>query len=264
MIRTPFISVMTDAALKAAKSLRRDLGEVEALQVSMKGPGDFVSAADRRAEKIIREALTKARPTYGLVMEESGVIEGSDGAHRWHVDPLDGTTNFLHGIPQFCVSIGLERDGDFVAGVVYDPAKDEMFVAERGKGAYLNNRRIRVAGRNEFSQALIGIATPHLGRQGHAGFLKELNVVMARAAATRRFGAAALDIAYVACGRLDAFWEHSLNSWDFGAASVLVREAGGVFSALDGKKLLVDSRDVICGNETMHSELGALIKSASA
>jgi len=264
MIRTPFISVMTDAALKAAKSLRRDLGEVEALQVSMKGPGDFVSAADRRAEKIIREALTKARPTYGLVMEESGVIEGSDGAHRWHVDPLDGTTNFLHGIPQFCVSIGLERDGDFVAGVVYDPAKDEMFVAERGKGAYLNNRRIRVAGRNEFSQALIGIATPHLGRQGHAGFLKELNVVMARAAATRRFGAAALDIAYVASGRLDAFWERSLNSWDFGAASVLVREAGGVFSALDGKKLLVDSRDVICGNETMHSELGALIKSASA
>jgi len=258
MIRTPFISVMTDAALKAAKSLRRDLGEVEALQVSMKGPGDFVSAADRRAEK------TKARPTYGLVMEESGVIEGSDGAHRWHVDPLDGTTNFLHGIPQFCVSIGLERDGDFVAGVVYDPAKDEMFVAERGKGAYLNNRRIRVAGRNEFSQALIGIATPHLGRQGHAGFLKELNVVMARAAATRRFGAAALDIAYVASGRLDAFWERSLNSWDFGAASVLVREAGGVFSALDGKKLLVDSRDVICGNETMHSELGALIKSASA
>ena len=264
MIRTPFISVMTDAALKAAKSLRRDLGEVEALQVSMKGPGDFVSAADRRAEKIIREALTKARPTYGLVMEESGVVEGTDGAHRWHVDPLDGTTNFLHGIPQFCVSIGLERDGDFVAGVVYDPAKDEMFVAERGKGAYLNNRRIRVAGRNEFSQALIGVATPHLGRQGHAGFLKELNVVMARAAATRRFGAAALDIAYVASGRLDAFWERSLNSWDFGAASVLVREAGGVFSALDGKKLLVDSRDVICGNETMHSELGALIKSASA
>ncbi|MBV8767703.1 MAG: inositol monophosphatase, partial [Hyphomicrobiales bacterium] len=160
MIRSPFISVMTDAALKAARSLRRDLGEVEALQVSMKGPGDFVSAADRRAEKIIREALVKARPTYGLVMEEAGSIAGSDGAHRWHVDPLDGTTNFLHGIPQFCVSIGLERDGDFVAGVVYDPAKDEMFVAERGKGAYLNNRRIRVAGRRDLSQALIGIATP--------------------------------------------------------------------------------------------------------
>jgi myo-inositol-1(or 4)-monophosphatase len=249
MIRSPFISVMTDAALKAAKSLRRDLGEVEALQVSMKGPGDFVSAADRRAEKIIREALAKARPTYGLLMEEGGNIPGTDGAHRWHVDPLDGTTNFLHGIPQFCVSIGLERDGDFVA--------------ERGKGAYMNNRRIRVAGRRDFNQALIGVATPHLGRGGHPHFLKELGAVMARAAATRRLGSAALDIAYVACGRLDAFWERGLNSWDFGAASVLVREAGGLFSTLDGKKLLVDSRDVICGNETMHAELGAILKGAA-
>jgi myo-inositol-1(or 4)-monophosphatase len=263
MITSPLISVMTDAAHKAAKSLRRDLGEVEALQVSMKGPGDFVSAADRRAEKIIREALAKARPTYGLVMEEGGIVEGTDGAHRWHVDPLDGTTNFLHGIPQFSVSIGLERDGDFVAGVVYDPGKDEMFVAERGKGAYMNNRRIRVAGRREFSLALIGIATPHLGRSGHAQFLKELQAVMARAAATRRLGSAALDIAYVACGRYDAFWERSLSSWDFGAASVLVREAGGVFTALDGKKSLVDSHDVICGNDTMHDELAAILKKAN-
>jgi myo-inositol-1(or 4)-monophosphatase len=263
MINSPSISVMTDAAKKAARSLRRDLGEVEALQVSMKGPGDFVSAADRRAEKIISEALLKARPSFGLVMEEGGIVEGSDKAHRWHVDPLDGTTNFLHGIPQFCVSIALERDGDFVAGVVYDPAKDEMFVAERGKGAYLNNRRIRVAGRRDFNLALIGIATPHLGRPGHAHFLKELGAVMARAAATRRLGSAALDIAYVACGRYDAFWERSLNSWDFGAASVLVREAGGMFTALDGKKSLVDSRDVICGNDRMHEELTAIIKSVN-
>ncbi len=262
MISSPSISVMTDAALKAARSLRRDLGEVEALQVSMKGPGDFVSAADRRAEKIIREALTKARPTFGLVMEESGIVEGTDGAHRWHIDPLDGTTNFLHGIPQFCVSIGLERDGDFVAGVVYDPAKDEMFVAERGKGAFMNNRRIRVAGRRDFSLALIGVATPHLGRGGHAGFVKELAAVMARAAATRRLGSAALDIAYVACGRYDAFWERGLSSWDFGAASVLVREAGGVFTALDGKKSLVDSHDVICGNEAMHDELASIVRNA--
>jgi myo-inositol-1(or 4)-monophosphatase len=263
MINSPSISVMTDAALKAARSLRRDLGEVEALQVSMKGPGDFVSAADRRAEKIIREALQKARPSFGLVMEESGVIEGSDKAHRWHVDPLDGTTNFLHGIPQFCVSIALERDEDFVAGVVYDPAKDEMFVAERGKGAYMNNRRIRVAGRRDFNLALIGVATPHLGRAGHAHFLKELGAVMARAAATRRLGSAALDIAYVACGRYDAFWERGLNSWDFAAASVLVREAGGTFNALDGKKSLVDSHDVICGNDAMHAELAAIIRSVS-
>jgi myo-inositol-1(or 4)-monophosphatase len=249
--------------MKAAKSLRRDLGEVEALQVSMKGPGDFVSAADRRAEKIIRDALVKARPSFGLVMEESGIVEGTDKAHRWHIDPLDGTTNFLHGIPQFCVSIALERDDDFVAGVVYDPAKDEMFVAEKGKGAYLNNRRIRVAGRRDFSQALIGVATPHLGRGGHTQFLKELGAVMMRAAATRRLGSAALDIAYVACGRYDAFWERSLSSWDFGAASVLVREAGGIFTGLDGKKSLVDSHDVICGNDTMHAELTAIIKSVS-
>jgi myo-inositol-1(or 4)-monophosphatase len=262
MISSPSISVMTDAAVKAAKSLRRDLGEIEMLQVSMKGPGDFVSAADRRAEKIIRDALMKARPTYGLVMEESGVVEGTDGAHRWHIDPLDGTTNFLHGIPQFCVSIGLERDGDFVAGVVYDPAKDEMFVGERGKGAYMNNRRIRVAGRRDFNLALIGFATPHLGKSGHLNFLKELAAVMARAAATRRLGAAALDIAYVACGRYDAFWQRGLSSWDFGAASVLVREAGGIFTALDGKKTLADASDVICGNETMHGELAKIIAKA--
>jgi myo-inositol-1(or 4)-monophosphatase len=253
---------MTDAAMKAAKSLRRDLGEVEQLQVSLKGPGDFVSAADRKAETIVRDTLMKARPTYGLVMEEEGVVAGTDGAHRWHIDPLDGTTNFLHGIPQFAVCIGLERDGDFVAGVVYDVGKDEMFVAEHGKGAYLNNRRIRVAGRRDFSQALIGVATPHLGRTGHPRFLKELAVVMGRAAATRRLGSAALDIAYVACGRLDAFWERHLNSWDFGAASVLVREAGGVFTSLDGKKL-PDCHDIICGNEAMHGELSALIGGVS-
>ena len=263
MIRSPFISVMTDAALKAAKSLRRDLGEVEALQVSMKGPGDFVSAADRRAEKIIREALAKARPTYGLLMEEGGNIPGTDGAHRWHVDPLDGTTNFLHGIPQFCVSIGLERDGDFVAGVVYDPAKDEMFVAERGKGAYMNNRRIRVAGRRDFNQALIGVATPHLGRGGHPHFLKELGAVMARAAATRRLGSAALDIAYVACGRLDAFWERASIAGISARPRCWCARRAGFSARSTARRSLVNSRDVICGNETMHAELGAILKGAA-
>src|SRR6516165_4656247 len=160
MLRSALLNVMVAAARKAARSLSRDFREVEKLQVSVKGPGNFVSAADHRAEAILREELAKARPGYGFLGEEGGLVAGTDTTHTWIVDPLDGTTNFLHGIPQFCISIGLERDGDFVAGVVYDPAKDEMFVAERGKGAYLNNRRIRVAGRNEFSQALIGIATP--------------------------------------------------------------------------------------------------------
>src|SRR4028119_2188730 len=154
MIRSPLMTVMTDAVMKAARSLKRDFGEVENLQVSRKGPGDFVSAADRKAEATLREALQKARPDYGLVMEESGVVAGTDPDHRWHIDPLDGTTNFLHGVPHFCISVGLERDGQMVAGVIYDPAKDEMFIAEKGQGAYLNNRRIRVAARSDMADAL--------------------------------------------------------------------------------------------------------------
>src|SRR5579864_85593 len=180
MLQSALLNVMVKAARRAGRSLSRDLGEIENLQVSLKGPANFVSLADKRAEEMLYADLAKARPGYGFIGEEGGQREGADKTHTWIVDPLDGTTNFLHGIPQFSVSIGLERDGDFVAGVVYDPAKDEMFVAERGKGAYMNNRRIRVAGRRDFSLALIGIATPHLGRAGHAQFLKELQAVMAR------------------------------------------------------------------------------------
>jgi myo-inositol-1(or 4)-monophosphatase len=262
MIRSPLVTVMTDAAMKAAKGLRRDLGEVENLQVSMKGPGDFVSAADKRAENVIREVLTKARPTYGLVMEESGVVEGTDGAHRWHIDPLDGTKNFLHGFPHFAVSIGLERDGQFVAGVVYDVAKDEMFVAEKGKGAFVNNRRMRVAGRREFSHALIGCGIPHPGRPGGAQFIKELGVVMTRAAGLRRTGSAALDMAWVAAGRMDAYWERHLSSWDIAAGLVLMREAGGTVSDIDGREIGESFEYVVCGNEHMHRELLGHLKSA--
>ena len=181
MIRSPLMTVMTDAVMKASRSLKRDFGEVENLQVSRKGPGDFVSAADRKAEKILREALEKARPGYGLVMEESGIVEGTDRSHRWHIDPLDGTTNFLHGLPQFAISVGLERDGQVVAGVVYDPAKDELFIAERGQGAYLNNRRIRVAARTDMHEALIGCGLPHIGKGDHGLFLREATAVMAQA-----------------------------------------------------------------------------------
>jgi myo-inositol-1(or 4)-monophosphatase len=173
MIRSPLMTVMTDAVMKASRSLKRDFGEVENLQVSRKGPGDFVSVADRKAEKILREALERARPGYGLVMEEGGIVEGTDRSHRWHIDPLDGTTNFLHGLPQFAISVGLERDGQVVAGVVYDPAKDELFIAERGQGAYLNNRRIRVAARTDMHEALIGCGLPHIGKGDHGLFLRE-------------------------------------------------------------------------------------------
>jgi myo-inositol-1(or 4)-monophosphatase len=262
MIRSPIITVMTDAVMKASRSLKRDFGEVENLQVSLKGPGDFVSQADRKAEKVLFETLEKARPGYGYVMEESGVVEGPDKSHRWHIDPLDGTANFLHGVPHFAVSLGLEREGVMVAGVVYDVIKDEMYLAERGKGAYMNNRRLRVSGRREPSLMLIGTGVPHIGKPGHPLFLKELGAVMARFQNVRRMGSAALDIAYVAAGRLDAFWERGLNAWDFAAGAVIVREAGGTFGALDGHDDLALAKDVLCGNETSEKALREALKAA--
>jgi myo-inositol-1(or 4)-monophosphatase len=263
MIRSPLMTVMTDAVLKASRSLKRDFGEVENLQVSRKGPGDFVSVADRKAEQILRDALEKARPGYGLVMEEGGSVEGTDRSHRWHIDPLDGTTNFLHGVPQFSISVGLEREGQMVAGVVYDPIKDELFIAEKGQGAYLNNRRIRVAARTDMADALVGCGLPHIGRGDHAQFLREAAAVMAHVGGMRRFGSAALDIAYVACGRLDIYWERGLNSWDIAAGLVLLREAGGFVSDADGGSDPVAKRSVACGNEGLHRELVKLLKQAN-
>jgi myo-inositol-1(or 4)-monophosphatase len=263
MIRSPLMTVMTDAVMKAARSLKRDFGEVENLQVSRKGPGDFVSAADHKAEKIIRDALQKARPDYGLIMEEAGVVEGPDKTHRWHIDPLDGTTNFLHGLPQFAISVGLEREGQAVAGVIYNPATDEMFIAEKGKGAYLNNRRMRVAARRDMVDALVISGTPHIGRGNHPQYIKELAAVMAAAGGLRRLGAAALDLAYVACGRADAYWERGLNSWDMAAGIVLLREAGGFVSDADGGSDPMAARSIACGNEALHRELVALLKAAN-
>src|SRR5215213_11345013 len=200
-IRSPVINVMANAALKAARGLNRDCGEVEQLQVSVKGPSDFVSSADLRAERTLKTELQRARPGYGLLFEEGGAAEGSDPHHRWIVDPLDGTTNFLHGVPHFSISIGLEREGQIVAGVIYDPIKDEMFLAEKGKGAYLNNRRVRVSARTEIADALIICGLPHLGRPAHPQFLREMTTVMPVCGGLRRLGSAALDLAYVACGR---------------------------------------------------------------
>jgi myo-inositol-1(or 4)-monophosphatase len=254
MIRTPLMTVMTDAVMKAARSLKRDFGEVENLQVSRKGPGDFVSAADRKAESILREALEKARPGYGLVMEESGVVEGTDTSHRWHIDPLDGTTNFLHGLPQFSISVGLERDGQIVAGVVYDPAKDELFIAEKGKGAYLNNRRMRVAARTEMAEALVGCGLPHIGKGDHGLFLREAASVLPHVGGARRLGSAALDLAYVACGRQDIYW----------AGILLIREAGGYVTDADGGSNPMATRSIACGNEFLHGELIKLLKKARA
>jgi len=228
------LNVMITAARKAGRALARDFGEVENLQVSRKGPSDFVSSADLKAEKTLFEELSKARPGYGFVMEERGEVEGTDKTNRWLVDPLDGTTNFLHGIPHFAISIGLEREGVLMAGVIYNVVRDELFWAERGAGAYLNDRRLRVAARTDMRQALFATGTPFHGKPGHEKSLKEIGSVIAKSAGIRRFGAAALDLAYVASGRFDGFWERNLNVWDIAAGAVIVREAGGTVTEIDG------------------------------
>ena len=252
MIRSALMNVMTAAALKAGRGLKRDFGEVENLQVSVKGPGDFVSNADRRAEKTLFEELSRARPGYGFLMEESGTVEGSDPSHRWIIDPLDGTTNFLHGLPIFAISIGLEREGQLVAGLVYNPANDEMYVAEKGAGAYLNNRRLRVAQRRDLADALVATGIPHLGKaKEHGRFRSEMTAVMARVGNLRRLGAAALDMASVAAGRYDAYWERGIQSWDMAAGIVLIREAGGFVSDLDGGSDMLTKGHMVAGNETM-------------
>src|ERR1700731_3343594 len=251
-VRSATINVMGGAALKAARGLIRDFGEVEQLQVSVKGPGDFVSTADLRAEKVLRAELTKARPGYGLLMEEGGGVAGSDPRHRWIVDPLDGTTNFLHGIPHFAISIGLERDGEIIAGVVYEPTRDEMFWAEKGIGAYLNDRRLRVSARRQLGEALIGTGLPFIGRGDHPAFLATLAAVMGATSGVRRFGAAALDLAYVAAGRYDGFWEFGLSPWDLAAGLLLVREAGGFVSDLAGGQTMMTSGDVLVANGHLH------------
>ncbi|HEV2570734.1 MAG TPA: inositol monophosphatase family protein [Beijerinckiaceae bacterium] len=263
MIRSALMNVMTAAAVKAGRGLKRDFGEVENLQVSIKGPGDFVSAADRKAERVLRDELAKARPGYSFLMEESGEIVGSDTTHRWIIDPLDGTTNFLHGLPVFAISLALEREGQLVAGLVYNPISDDMFVAEKGQGSWHNNRRLRVAARSDISEALMGTGVPHLGKaSAHPKFKAELSSVMARVHNIRRMGAAALDLAFVAAGRLDGFWERSLQPWDMAAGIVLVREAGGFVSDADGGNDMLDKGSVCAGNETMQRQLLALINRA--
>jgi len=260
MARSALLNVMVQAAMKAGRSLSRDFGEVQNLQVSLKGPGDYVSQADRKAEDIIFTELSKARPGYGFLMEERGAVAGDDDQHRWIVDPLDGTTNFLHGIPMFSISIALERQGQIVAGIIYNPALDELYTAERGGGAYVNDRRLRVAARNKLTDAVIGCGVPHLGRGHHGNFLIELRNVMAEVAGIRRMGSAALDLAYVAAGRMDGFWEANLSAWDIAAGLLMVREAGGFVSDMDGGQAMLDDGTVVAGNEAIHRTLLKTLK----
>jgi myo-inositol-1(or 4)-monophosphatase len=257
MPRSALLNVMVQAANKAGRSLARDFGEVQNLQVSLKGPGDYVSQADRKAEEIIYNELSKARPGYSFLMEESGTVKGSDDQHRWIVDPLDGTTNFLHGIPIFAVSIALERQGVLVAGLIYNPAMDELYTAERGGGAFFNDRRLRVAARRNLNEAVIGTGVPHLGRGDHGRYLVELRNVMGEVSGIRRMGAAALDLAYVAAGRLDGFWEDNLHPWDVAAGMLLIREAGGFVTDKAGGQDIFGTGGIVAGNEAIH---GALVR----
>ena len=263
MPASALMNVMVGAARKAGRSLARDFGEVEQLQVSLKGPANFVSAADTRAEEILHKELVRARPGYGLLLEEHGEVEGADRTHRFIVDPLDGTTNFLHGIPLFAISMALERDGELVAGLIYNPASNEMFTAERGKGAFLNDRRIRVAARTELADCVIVTGIPHRGKSGQELFLKEMQAVMTNSVGIRRTGAAALDLAWVAAGRFDGFWERNLRPWDLAAGIVILREAGGFVSDADGKDKMLATGSVVAGNETIQRTLLKLLKTAS-
>ena len=260
MLYSALINVMVKAARRAGRSLNRDLGEIENLQVSMKGPANFVSLADKRAEEMLYADLEKARPGYGFIGEEGGTREGSDRSHTWIVDPLDGTTNFLHGIPQFAISIGLAREGTVIAGVIYNPASDELFIAERGKGAFLNDQRLRVAGRRKLNECVVACGLPHIGRGDHAQALRELGALQDKVAGFRRFGAASLDLAFVAAGRLDGYWERNLSPWDIAAGLIMVREAGGIVTGIEGHDNALTTGHIVCGNEFVHGELVKILK----
>ncbi len=256
---------MIAAARAAGRSLARDFGEVENLQVSKKGPADFVSNADHRAEETIYEHLAKARPGYGFLMEERGLVEGTDKSNRFIVDPLDGTLNFLHGQPHYAISIALEREGELLTGVIYDVAKNEIFWAETGRGAWLEQRKLRVATRNKLHESVIATGTPWYGQpeDAHLKFAREIASMTPVCAGIRRYGSAALDLAYVAAGRFDGFWERDLKPWDIAAGIVLVREAGGYVAEIDGRDVL-QTGSIVAGNEEMLPLVQRQIRNAHA
>jgi myo-inositol-1(or 4)-monophosphatase len=259
---SPALNVMTTAARKAGRGLIRDFGELENLQVSLKGPADFVSTADERTERILIQELSKARPGYRFLVEETGAIEGPDKTHRFIIDPLDGTTNFLHGLPHFAISLALEREAQLVSAVVYNPVTDEMFTAEKNHGAYLNDKRLRVAARSSLKESLIATGMPFHGREGHERFLDELAPIMAATAGVRRLGSAALDLAWVAAGRFDGFWERGLAPWDLAAGILLVREAGGMVSDLSGREGALGTGDILVANDKLHPQLLKLLRTS--
>jgi myo-inositol-1(or 4)-monophosphatase len=261
--QSALLKVMSDAARKAARGLNRDFGEVAELQVSKKGAADFVSAADLKAEQTLFEALAKSRPGYGFLGEERGLIEGTDKTHTWIVDPLDGTTNFLHAIPHFAINIALQRDGATVAAVTHNPITNELYWAEKGKGAFVNDKRLRVSARTRLDESVIATGIPFLGHGQHARFLKELHQVSQRVAGVRRFGSAALDLAYVAAGRFDAYWERDLKPWDLAAGLLLVSEAGGLVRDADGGEAMLETGTVCAGAQEVQPQLLEKLRAAA-
>lgn len=256
------VRVMIDAARKAGRALARDFGEVAELQVSRKGAADYVSAADLKAEETLLQELLRARPGYGFLGEERGMVEGTDKTHTWIVDPLDGTTNFLHAMPHFAINIALRRDTQIVAGVTYNPANADLFWTERGRGAFMGDRRLRVAARRSLDEAVIATGIPFMGHGQHGLFLKELHQISQRVSGVRRFGAAALDLAWVAAGRFDGFWERDLNAWDIAAGMLMIAEAGGVVTDADGDDDPLMTGSICAANSDLHPRLLERLRAA--
>lgn len=258
--RPPIVNIMAKAAFRAARGLVRDFGEVEHLQVSKKGPSDFVSTADLKVETALYEELSTARPDIGFLMEEAGRRGNPKAARRWIIDPLDGTLNFLHGLPHFAISIALEENGELTAAIVYDPIRDELFWAAKGEGTFINHRRLRVSARTKLAEALLATGIPWASREDHASFSDELAAIMPKVAGIRRWGVASLDLAYVAAGRYDGFWETQLKPWDIAAGILLVTEAGGMVSELDGGSGMLKTGSVLATNERLYDTLLEIFK----
>ena len=262
--RSALINVMFKAADAASRRMMRDFGEVENLQVTKKGAADFVTKADINAEQTIQEELAKARPGWGFIMEEGGTVLSEDpDAPQWIIDPIDGTTNFTHGIPHFGISIAVMKQGKIIAGLILDPARNECFFAETGKGAFMNDRRMRVSGRRQFSEALFATGIPFLGRgtaESDAHFMAELQAVMQKSAGVRRFGAASLDLAWVAAGRYDGFWEKGLSLWDIAAGYIIVKEAGGFVSDFQSRDKALETGNIVAANSHLHTGLLKLLR----
>mgnify|MGYP001498550708 CR=1 FL=1 len=258
-INSPKLNIMYKACMKASKSLIRDFGEIENLQVSSKGPGDFVSSADKRTEKIIIDELLKAHPDYGILCEEAGEINEKNRINRWVIDPIDGTSNFLNGIPQFAISVGYEEEGEVKSGVIFNPIMNEMFCAEKGNGAFLNNSRIRVSNKKNIKDALLVTGGPKGVSKIKDKIFSEYINVSQNVSNVRKFGSAALDIAYVACGRFDGYWQREINYWDIAAGIIILKEAGGFVDFFEEESKLSLKKNILATNSSIHSELKDLI-----